>query len=89
MTTTLSPTEVKQLVVRTLREFWVADEDLAELQEHMLIRDGRYMARSYRVDSHMAMWMIDVGILQFYDACGNMLLTVNLLEHQTPQRMAA
>jgi hypothetical protein len=33
--------------------------------------------------------MIDVGLVQFYDADGNMLRTVNLFEEIEPQRMAA
>ena len=37
----------------------------------------------------MAMWLLEIGIVQFYDADGNMLLTVNLLEELEPQRMAA
>ena len=32
---------------------------------------------------------LQIGIVQFYDAEGNMLLTVNLLEELEPQRMAA
>ena len=51
--------------------------------------DGRYVARSYWVADYLAMWMIDVGLVQFYDGNGNMLRTVNLFEELEPQRMAA
>jgi hypothetical protein len=37
----------------------------------------------------MAMWMIRVGILQFYDAEGDMLCTINLVRELEPQRVAA
>jgi hypothetical protein len=37
----------------------------------------------------MAMWLVEVGIVQFYDAEGNILQTVNLFEEREPQRMAA
>jgi len=36
-----------------------------------------------------AMWLIDVGVLQFYDAGGEMLQTVNLFTELQPQRVAA
>jgi hypothetical protein len=37
----------------------------------------------------MAMWLIEIGIVQFYDAEGEMLCTVNLREELEPQRMVA
>jgi len=36
-----------------------------------------------------AMWLIDVGVLQFYDADGEMLHTVNLFTELVPARAAA
>ena len=66
------------------------DEDrLSDLDERIMLDGGRYVARSYRVDDFLAMWMIDVGLVQFYDGDGNMLRTVNLFEEIEPQRMAA
>ena len=59
------------------------------LKETILIDDGRYVARTYRAGGLMAMWLIDVGIVQFYDEDGNMLRTINLLRELEPQRMAA
>ena len=47
------------------------------------------MARCYRVAEMFAMWLIDVGVLQFYDADGEMLHTVNLFTELQPQRAAA
>ena len=37
----------------------------------------------------MAMWLMGIGIVQFYDADGNMLATMNLLEEAVPQQMVA
>ena len=37
----------------------------------------------------MAMWLVGIGIVQFYDADGNMLATMNLLEKAIPQQMVA
>jgi len=50
---------------------------------------GRCVARCYRVAEMFAMWLIDVGVLQFYDADGEMLHTVNLFTELQPQRIAA
>ena len=83
------PREVRELVLRTLESFdvWLASP--MDLDETVVIDEGRYVARTYKIDGHMAMWLVEIGIVQFYDADGNMLLTVNLLEELEPQRMAA
>jgi len=53
------------------------------------IDGGRIVARSYRAGDVMAMWMIEIGLLQFYGADGEMLQSINLLEQETPARRAA
>jgi hypothetical protein len=83
------PQDVRELVIRTFEYFDVYVDSPCDLDETILIDDGCYSARSYRVDGHMAMWLLDIGIVQFYDPEGNMLRTVNLLEELEPQRMAA
>jgi hypothetical protein len=83
------PYEVRELVIRTLEYFDVFLENPLDLDETILIDDGRYSARTYEADGHMAMWLLDIGIVQFYDPDGNMLRTVNLFEELEPQRMAA
>jgi len=83
------PYEVRQLVARTFEVLTAGDLCLEDLDESILIQDGMYMARSYRVDGLMAMWLIEVGIVQFYDADGAMLRTINLLEETEPIRAAA
>jgi hypothetical protein len=60
-----------------------------EIAENVVIDRGRCVARSYRSEGYLAMWLIEVGILQFYNAEGDMLATINLLRRITPQRMAA
>lgn len=81
--------EVRELVIRTFEYFDVFLDDPLDLEETILIDDGRYSARSYQVDGYMAMWLLDIGIVQFYDPEGNMLRTVNLFEELEPQQMAA
>lgn len=81
--------EVRALVRRTFLELGIGQDRLPELAETLLIDDGQVKARSYRLDELMAMWMIDVGIVQFYDKQGNMLRRMNLFAEIQPRRMAA
>ena len=83
------PIEVRELVLRTFASFGAPVFSPLDIDETILIDDGSYAARTYEVDGYMAMWLVGIGIVQFYDAEGNMLLTVNLLEELEPQRMAA
>lgn len=62
---------------------------LSELDETLLVDRGRCVARSYAVGGLMAMWLVEVGLVQFYDAAGNMLRTVGLVGHSQPRRRAA
>jgi hypothetical protein len=65
------------------------DPEWREIDETILIDQGRYVARSYRTEGYMAMWLVEVGIVQFYDDLGQMLATINLFELLRPQRMVA
>jgi hypothetical protein len=89
MTISPHPDHIRTIVFRTFLELDVDEESLTDLDERLMLDDGRYVARSYRVEDYLAMWMIDVGLVQFYDGNGNMLRTVNLFEEIEPQRMAA
>ena len=81
------PHEVRQIVIETFAEFGARRSQL--LKETLLVDDGRYMARSYRLHGLMAMWFVDEGVLQFFDAQHKILRTVNLWEEMAPQRIAA
>lgn len=89
MRTDPRPDEVRRLVKRVMRDFGEQFPPWSEPEETILIDAGHYMARSYRTEAYMAMWLIEVGILQFYAADGEMLTTINLFESLDPQRMAA
>ena len=89
MTISPNPDRIRTIVFRTFLELDVDEDALTDLDERIVLDEGRYVARSYRVDDLLAMWMIDVGLVQFYDQTGNMLRTVNLFEEIEPQRMAA
>jgi hypothetical protein len=89
MRTDPHPEDVRELVRQTLEQLGAMPDDPGDLDETILIDRGRYMARSYRTEGYMAMWLIDVGIVQFYNEAGDMLATINLFETLLPQRMAA
>jgi hypothetical protein len=89
MTVEPYPHEVRRLVIRIFEELGAAIPTLFDLEETILNYDGKYTVRSYRVTGYMAMWLVEVGIVQFYDAEGNMLATVNLLKEPEPMKMAA
>ena len=88
MTVKPGPHEVRRLVLQALEELGAPVPCLADLEETILI-DGKYTARSYRAGDLMAMWLIEVGLVQFYDADGNMLRTINLFEEAKPLKMTA
>jgi hypothetical protein len=83
------PYEVREMVLRTFQDFGAEVFGPLDLDETILIDEGRYSARTYKAAGFMAMWLLRIGIVQFYDAEGSMLLTVNLLEELAPVRMAA
>jgi hypothetical protein len=83
------PYEVRELVLRAFQDLGVHVFRFQDIDETILLDEGRRVARTYKIDGYMAMWLLQIGIVQFYDADGNMLLTVNLLEELEPQRMAA
>ena len=85
------PAEVRRLILAVLRDLGTATSNLFDLEENVVEIDrGLCIGVSlYRVDQFMAMWLADIGLVQFYDCEGNMLRTINLFEERVPQRMAA
>jgi hypothetical protein len=83
------PSDVLSAVVGMFERFGASPQSLFDLEETVQIDRSKHVARSYRVDGLMAMWLIGIGIVQFYDDDGNMLATINLLEKAVPQQMAA
>lgn len=83
------PHYVRKLVVRTFTELGVTIPSLSCLEETILDDESDHNARSYRIGGWMAMWLVGVGILQFYDAEGRMLRTINLLEEPQEIKSAA
>jgi hypothetical protein len=89
MTVTPQPDRVRQLVVETFEELGATVRNILDLNETLLIQEGRYRARSYRAGGLMAMWLVEAGVIQFYDDQGTMLRTINLFQELEPQAIAA
>ncbi len=83
------PEDVSQLVAKTFRQFGARLHGSSDLEETILIRDGQYVARTYRAEGLMAMWFVKQGIVQFYGTSGDLLQMVRLLERTELQRAAA
>jgi hypothetical protein len=81
--------EVRAIVRRIFAELGIDRLSLDDLSETILIDDGAIRARSYRIENLMAMWLMEIGIVQFYDDQGNMLRRANLLSEVQPTRVAA
>ena len=85
----MNAADVRGLVSRHFLELGADAVEVDDIQENIRIDRGRCVARCYRVAEMFAMWLIDVGVLQFYDVDGEMLHTVNLFTELQPQRAAA
>jgi hypothetical protein len=83
------PGQVRSLVLSTLQSFGASVFSDLQVEETLLVQDGRCMARSYRTCDYFAMWLIEVGLLQFFNAEGDVLLVLNLLEDSAPGKVAA
>lgn len=81
--------DVRHLVSRYFLDLGATDAEVSDIHENVRIDRGHCVARCYRVSDMFAMWLIDIGILQFYDADGEMLQTVNLFAEMQPHRAAA
>lgn len=80
---------VRQIVLQAFAELSGQPADPSALSEVVLIHEGKYRGRSYRAGGLMAMWMMQLGLVQVYDAQGEMLRTINLFQEQGALRHAA
>ncbi len=84
-----SAAEVRRLVADIFSDLSGDYFGPLELDESMRIDGGKLVARTYRSETLLAMWMVEIGLLQFYDEEGQMLRSVNLFEELEPIRAAA
>ena len=85
----MNAADVRGFVANHFLKLGAEAGDVADVQENIRIDRGRCVARCYRATEMFAMWLIDVGVLQFYDVDGEMLHTVNLFTELQPTRAAA
>ncbi len=83
------PSHVRALVLKTLQHLGATVFSEFQVDETIIVQQGRCMARSYRADAFFAMWLVELGLVQFYDADGDVLLVINLLDDAPPAKLAA
>jgi hypothetical protein len=81
--------EVRTLVIDVLKELGTPILDADDLSETIIVREGRYVGRSYQTESLRVTWMITDGIIQFYDTDGRILRTISLFRRKAGYRLAA
>ncbi|QDU93457.1 hypothetical protein [Lignipirellula cremea] len=90
MTLSQSPTlNIRRLAETEFYQLGAPMDEVRSLEERVRIDGGKVVARTYRAAGMMAMWMIDIGIVQFYGPEGEMLRTVNLFQQEQSARAAA
>jgi hypothetical protein len=80
---------VKQLVLQTFLDLGAGSLSLFNLRETCLADRGRRVAHTYRAGTLRAVWTIDEGIVEIYDARGRLFRVVNLLSEKAAQLLAA
>lgn len=81
--------KVRELVTRAFRQEGAVAFRESDILESALFDGGKCVAWTYRFQDLMAMWLIEVDLVQFYDAEGNMLHTATLHKNEHSRRMAA
>lgn len=85
----ITPNEMRQVVLSGFQRHRRRRLESAELDERVRVEDGRVVAYCYRAGNLFAMWLVQVGLVQFYDGAGNMLQTVDLISPAATDRRAA
>lgn len=83
------PVLVKEIVQRVFRELGARLRKTLEMSETLRIDRGQFFARSYRAAGLLATWLLDLGLVHFYDSRGNRIRTINLGQELPGRRMAA
>ena len=89
MYTPLSPTAIREVVLDGFQQHSSQKISGVELEEHIRIEEGKAVAYCYRLEHLFAMWMVPIGLVQFYDDQGHMLDTLDMMAPASPERRAA
>lgn len=89
MYTPLSPTEMRRMVLDGFQQHFSRKISGGDVEERVRIEEGKAVAYCYRTENLFAMWMVPIGLVQFYDDQGNMLHTLDLMAPVNHERRAA
>jgi hypothetical protein len=85
----VTPTEMRHVVLDAFQQHCELQLSAAEMEERVRVEDGRVVAYCYRAENLFAMWMVPIGLVQFYDDQGNMLQTLELTAPAISRQRAA
>ena len=88
MDTPISPIEMRRVMLDGFQQHITREISDDELQEYVRVDERGAVAYCYRTHNLFAMWMVQVGLVQFYDDQGNMLQTLDLTVPATKRRAA-
>ena len=84
----MNSSDIRTAVLAALARRGVSIADTAATEETLLYQDGRAYARSYRIGTHLAMWLFDAHLVQIYDADGEMICALELVAQPATMRKA-
>ncbi len=84
-----SPTEMRQLVLDGFQRHQQRKLVQGDLEQRVRVEAGKVVAYCYRAENLFAMWMVQIGLVQFYDGQGNLLQLLDLTAPETEVRRAA
>ncbi len=85
----ISPTQMRQVVLDRFQQHHPQRLAGSDIEERVRMEGGRVVAYCYRADDLFAMWLIEIGLVQFYDQDGNLLQAFELLTETRADRRAA
>lgn len=85
----VSPNEMRRVVLDSFQRHCTRIIPREDMQEYVRVEQGKVVAYCYYVDDLFAMWMVDIGLVQFYNETGAMLHTFDLSMPATEIRRAA
>ena len=85
----VSPNEMRRVVLHGFQRHCTRIIPQEDVQEYVRIEEGKVAAYCYYVDHLFAMWMVDIGLVQFYTDEGTMLQTFDLSALAAEPRRAA
>lgn len=89
MVTPMTAVQMRSVIVDRFQQYGAGEVSGGDLEERVRIDEGRVVAYCYRAANLFAMWMVDIGLVQFYDDQGNMLETLELISPALQKRRAA